>query len=53
VDNTMQVWDASTGSHLFTCTGHADSVNGVAWSPDGTRLASASIDKTAQVWLEL
>ena len=30
--------------------GHADSVLAVAWSPDGSRIASASADETAQVW---
>ena len=29
---------------------HADRVNAVAYSPDGTRLASASRDGTARVW---
>jgi len=30
--------------------GHASYVNGVAWSLDGMRIASASADKTVQVW---
>src|SRR5262249_41059051 len=34
----------------FTLSGHTDPVSGVAFSPDGTRLATASGDKTAKVW---
>jgi predicted NACHT family NTPase len=30
--------------------GHTNTVNGVAFSPDGTRLATASLDNTAKVW---
>ncbi len=33
-----------------TLKGHTDSVLSVAWNPDGTRLATASMDKTAKVW---
>ncbi len=49
-DITAQVWDATDGDHSFTYTGHTDWVDGVAWSPDSTRIASASSDKTVQVW---
>ncbi len=34
----------------YSYTGHTSSVFSVAWSPDGSKLASASADQTAQVW---
>jgi WD40 repeat protein len=49
-DNTVQVWDATDGGHVFTYRGHTDGVQAVVWSPDGKRIASASLDKTVQVW---
>lgn len=38
------------GTNLSTYRGHAGSVNAVAWSPDGQRIASASQVGTVQVW---
>jgi WD40 repeat protein len=49
-DPTVQVWDAVDGGHVFTYRGHTDTVFGIAWSPDGRRIASGSVDKTVQIW---
>src|SRR5579885_20897 len=38
------------GSALVTYRGHTEIVTAVAWSPDKTRVVSASYDGTAQVW---
>jgi WD40 repeat protein len=35
---------------LFSLAGHTDWVRSVAWSPDGTKIATASDDNTARVW---
>jgi len=37
------------GDKLLTLT-HSDVVSSVAWSPDGTKIATASYDRTARVW---
>lgn len=49
VGPTVVVFDAATRRKLFTLA-HADTVNAVVFSPDGTRVATASNDATAAVW---
>ncbi|MCP3063996.1 WD40 repeat domain-containing protein [Myxococcus sp. K38C18041901] len=46
----VQVWDVATGKRLQTMEGHEGEVRGIAWSPDGKRLASGSRDHDARVW---
>src|SRR3989442_4016500 len=38
------------GTMLYTYHGHLNAISDLVWSPDGTRIASASYDKTVQVW---
>ena len=50
-DQTVQVWDASSGKRLLTYTGHLGNwVWTVAWAPGGKQIASGAGDGTAQVW---
>src|SRR5204862_235405 len=49
-DRDAHVWDWATGQVILTVRGHADTVRGLTFSPDGRHLATASVDKTIKVW---
>jgi WD40 repeat protein len=44
------VWDTTTERKSIFTYNHTGRVSAIVWSPDGKRLASASSDKTVQVW---
>jgi WD40 repeat protein len=46
----IHLWDAATGKHLRVLDGHPTGVMCVAFSPDGTLLASGGIDNAMRVW---
>ncbi|KAG5334898.1 hypothetical protein C0989_002673 [Termitomyces sp. Mn162] len=50
LNNTVCVWDSSTGTELLHLTGHTSGVHSVAFSPDGTHIVSGSWDRTVCVW---
>jgi serine/threonine protein kinase/Tol biopolymer transport system component len=49
-DNTIKLWEVSTGNTLQTLRGHRDLVLSIAWSPNGLLLASGSADSTIKLW---
>jgi WD40 repeat protein len=48
--DTLKVWDASTRQETLTLRGHTSLVSSVAFSRDGNRIASGSVDGTVEVW---
>ncbi len=48
-DNTVKLWDLAD-SVVTTLGSHRDTVNSVAFSPDGKKLVSGSDDFTLKIW---
>ncbi|MCT0213476.1 WD40 repeat domain-containing protein, partial [Synechococcus sp. CS-1326] len=49
-DETIRMWDSTSGRCTHTLEGHSRGVSSIAWSPDGSWLASGSEDKTIRMW---
>ena len=49
-DNTIKLWQPSTGNLICTLTGHSNSVYAIAFSPNSEILASGSEDNTINLW---
>jgi hypothetical protein len=46
----VRVWDAASGAELMVLRGHEESVRAAAFSPNGARIVSGSVDQTVRVW---
>jgi len=49
-DNTLKLWDVSTGREIRTFVGHKRSVTSVDVSSDGKYALSGSLDYTVRLW---
>jgi WD40 repeat protein len=49
-ENTIKLWDTSSGAELRSLNGHTDRILSVVFSPDGKTLISGSGDKSIRLW---
>ena len=47
---SVRIWDVATGENIHTFKGHNTDIQSLAFSPDGTLLASGSYDGTILLW---
>jgi WD40 repeat protein len=49
-EQTAKVWELATGRELQVLSGHSNTICSIAFSPDGTQLATAGDDRQVQLW---
>jgi WD40 repeat protein len=49
-DDSIRLWETSTGKLLGSCIGHKQAVRSIAFAPDGKTLATSSDDSTLRFW---
>ncbi len=49
-DNTVRLWELSSGRLVRMFVGHSDAIRSLAFSLDGTKVLSGSWDHTVKVW---
>jgi len=49
---SINIWNVVTGQHIISLVGHApgSDITKALYSPDGTKILSASSDRTARIW---
>ena len=50
ITGDLNLWSMDSGAHIISLRGHTNKVNSVAFSPDGTILASGSEDAILRIW---
>ena len=46
----LSIWDAENGQKQASMKGHKMAINALAWSPDSTRVVTASVDESVRIW---
>lgn len=49
-ENWINLWDLNTGQSIITLKGHKEMIMGLAFSPDGSYLASCGRDSKVKIW---
>ena len=48
-DQSVKLWDITSGQEILTLRGHTDFVQGIAFTPDGCRIVSGG-DRSIRIW---